>query len=369
MKKFLPLVLLPIVAAVAAAWLVDARVRAPYRGYQGAEQFIDLRSGTGGRTIGDRLVEAGVVSDRITFRAALWLTGHGRRLKAGEYRFDHPMTPIEVLDKIARGDVYVIALTFPEGLTIPEMARIFEGHGLGPASAFIEAAKDTSAIRAIDPSATDLEGYLFPETYTFPRHTDAAKIVGLMTARFEHVFTPERRESAAARGLSIRQTMTLASLVEKETARGDERPIVAAVYENRLRIGMALQCDPTVIYALQRAGTYDGNLRRDDLAFDSPYNTYRYRGLPPGPIASPGLAAIEAVLHPADEDFLYFVSRNDGSHAFARRLDEHNRNVRKYQTQSVRGRKADPANEPGGSDRSAGPGGSGPAGRTGGPGS
>jgi UPF0755 protein len=360
--------LLLIAAAVAAAWLVDARVHAPYRGYQGAEQFIDLPPGTGSKTIGDRLVNAGIVSDEITFRAALWLTGQGRHLKAGEYRFDHPMTPIEVLDQIARGDVYAIALTFPEGLTIPEMARVFEGHGLGPASAFVEAAKDTSAIRALDPFATDLEGYLFPDTYALSRHADAAKVVRLMTARFEHVFTPELRQSAAARGLSIRQTMTLASLVEKETARGDERPMVAAVYENRLRIGMALQCDPTVIYALQRAGTYDGNLRRDDLAFNSPYNTYRYPGLPPGPIASPGLAAIEAVLHPADEDFLYFVSRNDGSHAFARHLDEHNRNVQKFQAQYFRGRQAGRADEPGRSGRSAVSGGSGRAGKTGGPG-
>ena len=347
MKKFLLLVVLLLIAAGAAAWLVDTRVHAPYRGYQGAEQFVDLPPGAGSRTIGDRLVESGIVSDQITFRAALWLTRQGRHLKAGEYRFDRAMTPIEVLDKIARGDVYVLALTFPEGLTIAEMARIFEGHGLGPASAFVDAATDVSSIHEFDPSAADLEGYLFPDTYALSRHADAAQLVRLMTARFAHVFTPELRQSAAARGLSIRQTMTLASIVEKETARTDERPIVAAVYENRLRIGMALQCDPTVIYALQRAGTYAGNLHHDDLAFNSPYNTYRYPGLPPGPIASPGRAAIEAVLHPADADFLYFVSRNDGSHAFARHLDEHNRNVQKYQVQYFRGRKAGRADESG----------------------
>lgn len=341
MKKLaLVVLLLLVIAAFGAARLLVARVHAPYRGYEGAEQFVDLPQGAGSRTIGDRLIESGIVSDRITFRAALWLTGQGRHLQAGEYRFDRAMTPLEVLDKIARGDVYVFTLTFPEGLTIVEMARIFEGHGLGPASAFIAAAKDTSAIRALDPSATDLEGYLFPDTYSLSRHADAAQLVRLMTAGFAHVFTPDLQHAAAARGLSVRQAIALASIVEKETARADERPLVAAVYANRLRIKMALQCDPTVIYALQRAGKYNGNLRRDDLAFDSPYNTYRYPGLPPGPIASPGRAAIEAVVHPADADLLYFVSRNDGSHAFARNLDEHNRNVQKYQVQYFRDRRA-----------------------------
>ena len=160
-----------------------------------------------------------------------------------------------------------------------------------------------------------------------------------MVARFEHVFTPALREAAAARHLSVRQAVTLASIVEKETARADERPLVAAVYTKRLRIGMPLQCDPTVIYALTKAGRYDGNIHKADLSFDSPYNTYRYPGLPPGPIASPGRASLEAAVHPADADYLYFVSRNDGSHEFARTLDEHNRNVQKFQVQYFRDRR------------------------------
>ena len=345
MKRIALILLFLAVAAIAVVWFVDAREHAPFRGYQGAEQFVDLPAGAGSKAIGDRLVEAGVVVDPITFRAALWATGQGRHLKAGEYRFDRAMTPIEVIDKIARGDVYVIALTFPEGLTIAEMARLFDGHGLGSAAAFVAAANDAALIRAFDPSATDLEGYLFPDTYALSRHADAAALVRLMTARFARVFTPELREAARARGLSVRQVMALASIVEKETARSDERPLVAAVYENRLRIGMALQCDPTVIYALERAGAYGGNLHHDDLMFNSPYNTYRYPGLPPGPIASPGRAAIEAALHPADTDVLYFVSRNDGSHAFARTLDEHNRNVQTYQVQYFRDRKTGRADE------------------------
>ena len=197
-----------------------------------------------------------------------------------------------------------------------------------------------TAIRDIDPAATDLEGYLFPETYSVPRDTTAAKLVGLMVARFRQLFTTQMQQAAQALELTPRQAVTLASLVEKETAQPAERPIVAAVYLNRLKIGMGMQADPTVIYALQRAGRYDGNLRRDDLSFDSPYNTYRYPGLPPGPIASPGLASLQAAVAPAQVDYLYFVSRNDGSHVFARTLVEHNENVRQYQVLYFREQRA-----------------------------
>jgi UPF0755 protein len=340
MKKLAVLLLLIVMAAGAAGGGIYLRVREPYRAYTEAERFVEIPAGAGSRTIGDRLVQAGVVRDLLSFRIGLYLSGKGRRLQAGEYRFDHPMTPIEVIDKLTRGDVYVIAITFPEGLTMAEMGKIFETHGFGLASAFVAAARDPSAIAPLDPAARDLEGYLFPETYMLPRRTEAARLVKLMTDRFEHVFTPEMRHAAEAREMTVRQVVTLASIVEKETSRPEERPLVAAVYENRLRIGMALQCDPTVIYALDRAGKYRGNLRREDLAFDSPYNTYKYPGLPPGPIASPGRASIEAALSPANVDLLYFVSRNDGSHEFARTLDEHNRNVQKWQVQYFRDQRA-----------------------------
>jgi peptidoglycan lytic transglycosylase G len=339
MKKLLGFVVLVVVLVGGAAAWMYVRVNQPYRGFAGVEQFVDLPQGSGSAAIGQRLVDAGVVRDRSTFRTALWMSGQGRHLKAGEYRFDRPMTPFDVIDKIARGDVFVIAVTVPEGLTIAEMARIFESHGVGTAAAFVAASKDASLVRDIDPAAKDLEGYLFPETYALSRHADAAKVVRLMVGRFEHVFTPELRQAAQARGLTVRQAVTLASIVEKETAKPEERPLVAAVYTTRLRIGMPLQCDPTVIYALSRAGRYNGNLHKDDLSYDSPYNTYRYPGLPPGPIASPGRASLEAAVHPADADYLYFVSRNDGSHEFARTLDEHNRNVHKYQVQYFRDRR------------------------------
>src|SRR5262249_26316818 len=197
----------------------------------------------GRKAIGDRLVAAGVVRDEATFRVALWLSGQARRLKAGEYRFDQPMTPLAVIDKIARGDVFVIPITFPEGLTIAEMSKIFETHGLGPASAFTAAARDVSLVKAIDPEARDLEGYLFPETYRLSRHADAVQLVRLMVERFEHVFAPDLRDEALSHGLTVHRAVVVASIVEKETARPEERPTIATVYQNRLRIGMALQCD------------------------------------------------------------------------------------------------------------------------------
>jgi len=336
------IVLVMVALAVLSAGIAGVlyqRVRAPYRGYSGAEQFVDIPAGVGTRGIGQRLVDAGVVRDHLTFRVALWLSGRARHLEAGEYRFDQPMTPADVIEKIARGDVYVVNVTIPEGLTIAEMSKIFESHGFGPAAAFVEASKRAALVRDLDPGAHDLEGFLFPETYALARHTDATKLVELMVERFRQVFAADVRQAAAERGVTVHQAVTLASIVEKETARPEERPLVAAVYENRLRLGMGLQCDPTVIYALERVGKYTGNLRRDDLLYDSPYNTYRYAGLPPGPIAAPGKASLEAAVRPAAVDFLYFVSRNDGSHEFARTLEEHNRNVQKYQIQYFRDRR------------------------------
>jgi UPF0755 protein len=335
-KTLLALVVVLIVAAGCGAYVVLGRVDAPFRGYSEEAQFVDIPQGAGTRAIGERLIAAGVVRDRVTYRAALWLSGTARHLKAGEYRFDHPMSPRDVLGKIARGEVDLISITFPEGLTIADMAHLYESHGFGPAAEFKAAAKDVTAIRELDPTATDLEGYLFPETYALPRRAHASDLVRAMTDRFQKVLTSELRAESAAHGLTVRQLVTLASIVEKETARPEERPIVAAVYANRLRLGMGLQCDPTVIYALQRAGRYDGNIHHDDLMFDSPYNTYRYAGLPPGPIAAPGKSSLEAAANPAENDFLYFVSRNDGTHEFARTLSEHNRNVQKFQIQYFR---------------------------------
>jgi UPF0755 protein len=227
--------------------------------------------------------------------------------------------------------VYSTAVTFPEGLTIREMGAIFERSGLGTASHFRAAAADGSLAASFDPAAPTLEGYLFPSTYSLSRRAGAPGAVRAMVAQFERVFGADLRAEAAARQLSVREAVTLASLIEKETAQDAERPIVSAVYHNRLRSGMPLQCDPTVIYALMDAGTWNGNLTRANMQIDSPYNTYRYAGLPPGPIASPGRASLEAAVRPADVGYLYFVSRNDGTHVFASTLSEHNRNVAEWQ--------------------------------------
>ena len=331
-------VLLGVVATIAAAggWWLYSRVTEVYRADPAPETFVDIPPGSGPGRIGERLVAAGVVRDEWTFRAGLWLSGQARVLKAGEYRFDAPMHALDVIDKIARGDVYKRLLTFREGLTVLEMAQVFEDKGFGKAEEFRKAAENAALIADLDAEARDLEGYLFPETYSLPRATPASDIVAQMVKGFRAALTPEIIAAAKADNLTIRQLVTLASLVEKETGTPDERPVVAAVYRNRLRIQMPMQADPTVIYALQKAGAYKGNLTRDHLQFDSPYNTYRYPGLPPGPIASPGRAALEASAKPASVEYLYFVSKNDGSHVFASTLAEHNRNVYTWQVEYFR---------------------------------
>jgi UPF0755 protein len=319
-----------VACAGAAVWLLLGAEK-PYKGYEGAEQFVEIPPGAGSGLIGRRLTESGIVRDRVSFRVALARSGQAKRLQAGEYRFDRPMSAREVIDKLARGDVFLRPITFPEGLTFRQMAQIYERDGGGSRADFLKAAANAALIRDVDPGAPDLEGYLFPNTYALPRRATADQLVQRMVTAFRDTLSPEIVQRATARGLSVRQLITLASLVEKETARSEERPLVAAVYTNRLRIGMGMQCDPTVIYALERAGKYTGNLTREDLQFDSPYNTYRYAGLPPGPIANPGRASIEAASAPEDVPYLYFVSRNDGSHVFSATLDEHNRNVFEYQ--------------------------------------
>jgi UPF0755 protein len=329
-KRFSITVFVLALLAGGIVWEYVRLIR-PYRGFTSAEVFVDLPTGIGEGEIARRLAAAGVVPDPWTFRVAVRLAHANRHLEAGEYRFAVPATPGEVARRLARGDVFKVAVTFPEGLTIHEMAPIFERSGLGTAADFEAAAADGALAAPFDPGATSLEGYLFPSTYALARTATAADTVRAMLAHFGHVYDAPLGQAAEAQHRSVREIVTIASIVEKETARADERPLVAAVYWNRLRAGMPLQCDPTVIYALMRAGTWDGNIRRADLQIDSPYNTYRYSGLPPGPIASPGRASLEAAVHPADVPYLYFVSRNDGTHVFASTLAEHNRNVAKWQ--------------------------------------
>lgn len=336
MKKFLLFVFVLVVAGAAAAWWGRQMLDAPYRGFDAEEVFVEIPQGAGVATIGDRLAASGVVQHAMLFRVAARLSGSERKLQAGEYRFADAATPAAIVDRLARGDVYTRAVTFREGLTMWEMADVFSTSGLGTREEFLAEARDVSRISAIDPDASSLEGYLFPDTYQLPRAAGAKGTVDAMVAGFLRTFDADLRAAAAARGLSPREVVTIASLVEKETAAPAERAIVSAVYQNRLRIRMGLQCDPTVIYALQLAGRWNGNLTRENLRFDSPYNTYRYAGLPPGPIAAPGRASLEAAVKPATVPYLYFVSRNDGTHVFATTLAEHNRNVREWQQRYFR---------------------------------
>ena len=318
---------------------VYERAADSYRGYRAAEVFVDIASGTSTVSIGRQLVEAGVVADQRTFRVALWRSGSERLLQAGEYRFAEPASALDVIDVLARGQVHLRTVTFAEGLTRWEMAEVFGRSEFGDADAFLAASERVDLIDDLDSAAVDLEGYLFPETYALPRGASADDLVEAMLAQFRRTFDDALLAQAAEQEMTVRQVVTLASLIQRETGRHDERPTVSAVYRNRLDRRMPLQCDPTVIYALLLDGLYDGNLTRDNLRYDSPYNTYVYPGLPPGPIAAPGAADLRAALAPADVSYVYFVSRNDGSHVFADTLREHNRNVREYQVEYFRRRR------------------------------
>jgi UPF0755 protein len=252
-------------------------------------------------------------------------------LKAGEYAIAIPDSPKNILHILTEGTVYLHSITIPEGLIIQEIAELLDRDNFADRSDFMMETENASLISALDPDAKNLEGYLFPETYRFAKGATAEEIVAAMVFQFRKVFAHEWIERAEDLGLSIRDVVILASLIEKETSQEDEKKIVSSVFHNRLKIGMKLDCDPTIIYVLKIEGKFKGRLLTRDLKFDSPFNTYIYSGLPPGPIANPGRRSIEAALYPADEKFLYFVSKNDGSHHFSRTFREHQNAVNKYQ--------------------------------------
>jgi UPF0755 protein len=291
---------------------------------------LQVPPGANAERIGRELQAMGLTAHPLAFRLLVRSRGVSGQLKAGIYALEGPLSLTQILDKVARGDVVRRALTVPEGRTMAEIAQAVVALGLD-GEAFLRAARDATPIRDLDPAAGDLEGYLFPDTYDLPQ-TPAPELalVLRMTQRFRTVVAPQVGRLAGL-GLDVRQLVTLASIVELETGQAEERPLIAAVFLNRLRRGMLLQTDPTVIYALKKAGRWDGNIRKADLQLDSPYNTYRHAGLPPGPIGCPGRDALLAVLEPASSKALYFVSRNDGTHQFSETLVEHNRAVDKYQ--------------------------------------
>jgi len=324
-------VALVTVVVAAGAWLAWTHETEGIKLPGGAPPVrIVIPPGSSGDAIGRKLQAEGLVRHPYIFRLLARLRGVGGQLKAGEYAFEGPLSLEDMLDRMARGDVVRQHITIPEGRTVEETAALVAAQGIPP-EGFLELARDPDLIRDLDDEATDLEGYLFPDTYEVPLTEDpAGALVHRMVQRFRDVIKPERAR-IEKRGLTVRQVVILASLVELETASPEERPRIAAVFLNRLERGMLLQTDPTIIYALKREGRWDGNIRRRDLEMDSRYNTYRFAGLPPGPIGSPGREAILAVLDPAETRDLYFVSRNDGTHHFSETLREHNRAVDRYQ--------------------------------------
>jgi UPF0755 protein len=300
----------------------------PYQGFAGDGAYVDIPRGASQRTIARLLAENGVVRSRIAFEFFCRLR-NGRNMEAGEYFFDRPVTAFAVYDAIANGRVFVKEFVIPEGFTMFDIADLAASEGFLTRAEFLAAARDPSTIRDIAGSAPSLEGFLFPATYEFPRHMTGKDMTAAMVKKFRQEWLTLPTEGAPLHQ-TIQDTVTLASLVERETPRPEERPHVAGVFENRLRIGQPLQCDPTVAYALTLAGAYTGKLDGGDLRFSSPYNTYQNRGLPPGPIANPGEAALRAALDPPPTDDLYFVANTEGGHFFSKTLEEHNRNVARY---------------------------------------
>jgi UPF0755 protein len=316
----LGLLLVALLAAGAAAWLVLI----PF-GPQ-TETFVELAPGSSTARIGQQLESAGVLQNRFAF-VLLRLLKRGT-LRAGEYRFDHPAPMIEVYSRIARGDVFTKAITVPEGASIFEIAARLQQAGLGEPQDFLRAAvTQTGLVADLDPHAKSLEGYLFPDTYRFARKATPAQIAAMMVRRFRAV-----TEQLGLKG-NMHAVVTMASLVERETAVDAERPLVASVFANRLAKNMPLMTDPAVTYGLELAGRWRGTIYKSDLSYNTPYNTYLHAGLPPGPIANPGVKSLRAAMEPAKTDYLYFVAAGanpQGRSVFSRTLDEHDRNVAGY---------------------------------------
>lgn len=318
---------------------LDAALERPHAADRRAVLFRVGRGSTA-ETVANRLEASGIVADRDVFLWGVRRAELGGRLQAGLYRFEGSLTPAEVIGRIVSGEVATLPVTLPEGLDREGTAAALAEQGAGDGEALLAVFSDPAAARRLigdlDPAAADLEGYLFPSTYRLPPEAGAEQLAAILVGQFRALWTDRRRRRAEELGRSLREIATLASIVEKETGNAGERAVIASVFWNRLERGMLLQSDPTVLFAMRLAGDTGNNIRRRDLDIASPYNTYRAAGIPPGPIASFGVAALDAVLEPAETDFLYFVSRNDGTHEFNRSLREHNRAVRKWQVEYFR---------------------------------
>lgn len=326
-RALLLLVLFAIVGGVAAAYAFVALLETPGPPLP-APVRIDVAVGEPFRATARKLEAAGLV--RSALALTLWTRwkGFDRQIQHGAYQFTEPAPPTALVEKMRSGEAMVLRVTLPEGGTARDLALALERAGLGESAKFVALAHDATFTQSLGVAGTSLEGYLFPDTYSFSPLDTPEKILGAFVARFHQVFTAEMVADAEKQGFSAHQIVTLASVVEKETGREEERPLVSAVFRNRLRLGMPLQADPTVIYGIEQ---FNGNLTRKDLETATPYNTYTAAGLPPGPIANPGRPSLVAALHPADVPYLYFVAGEDGSHVFNTSLAEHNRAVNRYQ--------------------------------------
>lgn len=297
---------------------------------------FSIRSGETFNELAARLKSKGIIASTTRFRLYGRMTRNDRQLKAGEYRLSATMTPAQILDMLVQGRSILYRLTIPEGYTIDQIAQEIARQGFGTAEEIQTLATDPLVAQAYVKEAQTLEGYLFPDTYYFPKDVEPRKIIAKMVERFNAQFQPVWKQRAKELNFSVHQIVTLASIIEKETGAPSERPIIASVFHNRLKKKMRLESDPTVIYGIPN---FDGNIKRHHLQTRTPYNTYKIRGLPPGPIANPGSASIEAALYPYQTDFLYFVAKKDGTHQFSSNINDHNRAVRKYQLRRSRKRR------------------------------
>lgn len=314
-----------------ALGLAVAALDTPFDGNDGSPVVVSIPAGASAAQVAGVLEENGIIRSARDLRWWMRLSDTHGDIHTGRYNFEGPATLRQVAEVITEGRVLLTSVTVLEGATRWQVADALTAAGFGSYQEAWEATGNGELVADLDADADDLEGYLFPDTYFAPHDASAADIVEMMVAQFREIWTEERMRQSARAGFDTRQLITIASLIEAETGLAEERPLVSGVYHNRLERGMRMQCDPTLLYALYLDGRTDRNIRRADFDNPSPYNTYRVRGLPPGPIGNPGAASIEAALEPAETEFIYFVGRNDGSHAFARTLREHNANVNRYQ--------------------------------------
>ena len=293
----------------------------------GADQVFIVKEGSSLKEVAGDLEKAGLITNKTLF--VLWtrVKGYGKDIRAGEYSLSPAMAPVQLLETLRKGFVVLHPVTIPEGLNRVQIADVLSAKGLADKKRFLELTQDRALLQQYGISGPSFEGYLFPDTYHFSRGTPTLAILDAMVKRFKQVVTPLMEKSQGS-GMKLEDVVILASIVEKETGKPEERPLIASVFLNRLRVGMRLESDPTVIYGLEN---FDGDLKKKDLTEKTPYNTYVIYGLTPGPIANPGLESIKAVMDPARTDYLFFVSRNDGSHHFSKTLAEHNRAVESYQ--------------------------------------